>query len=666
MKFYNDFLRDNEIICLSLSLNEIKIEELGKATFENVCQALKNLKKDKEIRECLILQKCNCVELYAIGKKNLKEKLIGFWKNNSNGFNDDMIDRINLIKDERVFEHLFKTGCGLKSLLIGDTQVLGQVRMARKIALESDAIGPILNTLFSYVGKVDNRIRSETNFHRGYSSIERLVTKIIQDRFHKDIKISIVGTGDTGRLILKFLIELGFSDITISNRTFKSAQELQEKYNVKVERFDNYRNLLSRDIVIFATNSPNYLVNQEDVRSLKENVIIDVGNPPNVDPVIKNYTELINLDSIKKRAELVLENRIKEMPKVEKIIVEELERLKNKIGLSLMDRSIAQNIKTFNLDLKNENLKSIFIIRGHIFGYIRDFLRKRDFIEVQTPTILTIATEPVKKADEELFQVNWYGKRAFLRQSVQLHKQILVISGFNKIFEIGPFWRAEKRTTMQHLSEAWSLDVEMRDIKSYHQIMKLLEDLIYYIIHQLKIKDKNYLKTLDIKINSLVQPFLCITYYDALKLLNDNNVSISDGEEIGIVREYKLYEILKEKFQDKADIFFIKDFPNTIKKFYTKPLGSHLTKTFDLIFRGWKLASGAQRETDYKRLVEKIKTNGLNVNKYKFYLNIFKNKSVPSHGGFGMGLDRLVARILNLENVKQTVLFPRTERNFVP
>lgn len=665
MNIYIDFLANNEIICLSISLNDVKIEDLGRFTFNNVKESLQKLREIDGIEECLILQKCNCVEIYAIGRKEIKEELIEFWEHNSNKFDGSLIDKIHVFRGEKVFEHLLKTGCGLKSLLIGDAQVLGQIRMARKIALEIGTIGTVLDTVFNYVRKVDNRVRIETNFHKGYTSIERSVVDIIKRNFSKKCKISIIGLGQTGELILKSLMDSKFSNITISNRTLKTAERLKKKYNTKIEFFENYLKLLSdSDLVIFATNSPKYLINKEDIKLFRKDLsIIDIGNPPNVNPLITE--SIINLDNIKKNSTSTLENRMKEVPKVNKIIFEELDKLKHKIELSLINKDISKNISSFDINNSRDNYKTIFILRCHIINYIREFLKRKGFIEVQTPFIMTIPTDPVKNPNEELFQVKWYGKRAFLRQSVQLHKQMLIISGFDKIFEIGPFWRAEKKQTKRHLSEAWSLDVEMKNIKNHYNIMEILEELICYVINQLRRKDNKYLKTLNINLNT-PKSFPHISYDNAIMILNENNIKISNGEDIGVEREYKLYEILKKKFGERADLFFVENYPNTIKKFYTKPLDNKLTRTFDLIFKGWELSSGAQRETDYEKIIDKMKMNNLKIKKYNFYLNMFKNNDVPNHGGFGMGLDRFIAKLLNLEDVTQVVLFPRTQHIFVP
>ena len=128
MKIYDEFLKNNEIICLSLSLNDIPIEKLGKVTFDDIEKTLRRMKVNKGVEECVILQKCNCVELYAVGIGNLEKVLIDFWRLHSNNFENNLIKKINIIKGEKVLGHLLRTGCGLKSLLVGEYCILPVIK----------------------------------------------------------------------------------------------------------------------------------------------------------------------------------------------------------------------------------------------------------------------------------------------------------------------------------------------------------------------------------------------------------------------------------------------------------------------------------------------------------------------------------------------------------
>ena len=152
---------------------------------------------------------------------------------------------------------------------------------------------------------------------------------------------------------------------------------------------------------------------------------------------------------------------------------------------------------------------------------------------------MTIATDPVKNPSDERFEVNWYGKKAFLRQSVQLHKQMLIIGGMDKIFEIGMFWRAEGKNTYRHLDEAWGLDIEIRNSTSHHQIMNYLEVMIKDVFKKLEKYDKPLFKKIKIEEPKNNGNFPRITYAEAIQLLKEKGIFIEHGEDIGVEREMK-------------------------------------------------------------------------------------------------------------------------------
>ena len=316
------------------------------------------------------------------------------------------------------------------------------------------------------------------------------------------------------------------------------------------------------------------------------------------------------------------------------------------------------------LDLRHERSQLIFIIRSFVFSKIRNYLSRRKFLEVHLPRIVTTSTDPPKDPGKELFSVDWFGQEAFLAQSVQLHKQMMMAAGFNRIYELGPFWRAEEKNSTRHLCEAWSLDIELAFIKSEEDIMNLLENLVVYINRNvIKKYGKSVKGLLGINIKPLSCPFERIAYDEAVDILQKNKVKIIWGEDLGLVRERKLGEIVRKK---NCEIFFIHRYPSTVKKFYVKLCDNpKYTRTFDLDFGGWEICSGAQRETNLKTLLSRIKEKGLKKEKYDNYLEIFR-LGVPPHGGFGLGVDRLITKILGLNDIKEVVMFPRTREQLLP
>ncbi len=244
----------------------------------------------------------------------------------------------------------------------------------------------------------------------------------------------------------------------------------------------------------------------------------------------------------------------------------------------------------------------------------------------------------------------------FLRQSNQLHKQMLILSGFDRIYEYGPMWRAEERLTPRHLSEAWCLDVEMVDVKNVRELIMFVGNLLNIVTASLA--DTGEIRSDDI-IDKTMKTF---EYHEVVSLLNQEKILYEYGKDFGYEIELKLGEIVKKIY--KIDIFAVTHYPSDVKKFYTKSSKGH-TETFDIFYKGWEISSGAIRENNYKKLINNIKMSGLDLSKYLFYIDSFKNNS-RSHGGFCLGIDRILAKMKDKDNVKEFVLYPRNKEAIIP
>ena len=236
---------------------------------------------------------------------------------------------------------------------------------------------------------------------------------------------------------------------------------------------------------------------------------------------------------------------------------------------------------------------------------------------------------------------------------------MIVASGLSKIYEIGPFWRSETNQSYRHLQETIGLDVEFSQPESVEEIYGLAYSVIVEVKNHIqkiyKIKNKNF----------VIPDFSSvpiITYKEAVDTLNLKGHHIAFGEDLGLTGELKLGQIIKRRYN--SDIIVIKNYPDTIKKFYTKKIGNGLTETFDIILSGWEIVSGAIRETDRSVVEKSMNLSGINPQNYDFYLSIIDNSI--SHGGFGLGVDRLIAKILGLEMVTDAVVFPRTFKTLIP
>jgi len=311
------------------------------------------------------------------------------------------------------------------------------------------------------------------------------------------------------------------------------------------------------------------------------------------------------------------------------------------------------------LDLRDTKRTAIFKLRSAINYYIREYLQQNNFIEMQTPKLVGSGAE----GGATLFSLDYYGKKAYLSQSQQLYKQMLLAAGLDKVYEIGPTFRAENSHTARHLAEFTHFDFEMAFIKDENDIMKLIEDLFIYTTTKLNTHNKKELQILKLNIELPKVPFPRVTYADALKMLAKEGIKLKVGEDIGTEDEKKLGELVEKKYKTKA--YFITKFPYVIKPFYIMKDGKTFSRAFDFEYNGEELASGGQREHNYEKLTSQIKGKGLKLNDFEDYLNTFKF-GIPAHGGFGLGIDRLVKNLLNLDNIREAVLFPRDPERLSP
>lgn len=321
------------------------------------------------------------------------------------------------------------------------------------------------------------------------------------------------------------------------------------------------------------------------------------------------------------------------------------------------------------IDLRLSQNFNIFKLKADICKLYREYLNKIDFIEVQTPKLLGCKSE----GGADVFEVLYFDKKAYLAQSPQLYKQMLINSDFNRVYEIGPVFRAENSFTHRHLTEFTGLDLEMSlsPFEDYHQIIKLAWNLLEYIIknlkyqHDLVISDEPVI----IKFTKAIQ---------ILQNLNIRNSSIKDSD-LNSKEEKILGKYIKDKYN--SDLFVIDQYPLSLRPFYTMPSNPKILQTFfpskndykkgqysrsfDIILRGTEISSGAQRINDHKTLLNSMIGNNINPDNLKDYLNSFKNGSLK-HGGFGLGLERMVCLIVGTHNVKDASLFPRDPNRINP
>ncbi len=321
-----------------------------------------------------------------------------------------------------------------------------------------------------------------------------------------------------------------------------------------------------------------------------------------------------------------------------------------------VDADIDTRLNNRFMDLRKPEIAAIFKIRSKILSAGREFLLKNGFIEIHTPKIIASASE----GGTELFPISYFDREAYLAQSPQLYKQMMMSSGFDRVYEITNYFRAEEHDTRRHLNEVVAIDAEISFIKDENDVMGFLEGLILSIIKSAA-ECKTELDILKKEIN-VPGDIKKITYDKALKLLEENGKVVPWGADIDTEGEKFLGDIVMKRYN--SGLCFITRYPLRIKPFYTMPHDSEYSRSFDLEYKGVEISSGGQRIHDYNLLVERIKECNLNPENFGFYLNAFRY-GMPPHGGFGLGIERVMMQLLDL-SIREVVLFPRDRHRLTP
>ncbi|MEM0232494.1 MAG: aspartate--tRNA(Asn) ligase [Candidatus Nezhaarchaeales archaeon] len=316
--------------------------------------------------------------------------------------------------------------------------------------------------------------------------------------------------------------------------------------------------------------------------------------------------------------------------------------------------SLDERLDNRVVDLRKPRNMVIFKFQHVLLRYIRKFLDDNGFIEVFTPKLIATATE----GGAALFPIAYFDKEAFLAQSPQLYKEQLS-SVFERVYEIGPLFRAEESQTDRHVSEYIGVDVEVA-FATYEEVMRLLEEMLVYSTSRAVEELEEELRSVELSFLKLERPFPRITYDEALSILAEKGVKIEWGEDLSTEAERKLGEEFKGPY-------FIVDWPTRIKPFYImpKPDNPDLSLSFDLMIGRMEVASGGQRIHDKDLLISRLKSSGLEPESFKHHLKCF-DWGIPPHSGWGLGLARLVMMLLGLSDVREAILYPRDRWRLVP
>jgi aspartyl-tRNA synthetase len=379
------------------------------------------------------------------------------------------------------------------------------------------------------------------------------------------------------------------------------------------------------------------------------------------DKIFNSITELGREDCVSVSGKAV---KAKQAPGGLEIVPEKIEvvaKSEAKLPIDVFGKIESGKDKRFDyrwMDIRDPKLQAVFRVKAVALKYIREYFELAGFVEVQTPVIQAAGAE----GGATMFPVIYYQKEAFLRQSPQLYKQMLMASGLDRVSEIGPAFRAEKFHTSRHVSEFLSVDFEQAWIESEEDLMSTLENMVVHSLKGIAKECKSELEMLgkkEVKIPKL--PLLRLTYEEIIEMLKKTGIKMEWGDDLEDASEKKLGEIMAKRGHEW---YFITKFPSKIKPFYIM-LDGPVSRGMDLDYKGMEMASGGQREHRPDVLKKVMKQKGLDPHKFEFYIDAFRY-GMPSHGGIGFGVERMVEKILGLPDIKEAILFPRTPDRMVP
>ena len=323
--------------------------------------------------------------------------------------------------------------------------------------------------------------------------------------------------------------------------------------------------------------------------------------------------------------------------------------------------SLDTRLEWRSLELRRPETGAIFKIENALLQGFEGFLQGSGFIRAFTPSILG----GVSEGGSEVFKLDFYGRPAFLRQDPQLHRQLTIAGGFDRIYDLGTNWRAELSHTPRHLSEHRTIAPEMGFIKDERDVMRLEEEMVVRGVERVIDQCPEELALLKVKLDAPKTPFPVVDFPEVYGTLEKIGKGVARGQDIDDPTQRALAAHLKE--ETGSDFFFLNRFPSALKPFYVMKVDDdpEFARSTDLVFRGLELSSGGQREHRHDRIVEQIREKGFGPESLKWFTEPFRY-GVPPHGGFSFGIERFTAYLLGIENVKEAALFPRDPERLQP
>ncbi|RLI56823.1 MAG: aspartate--tRNA(Asn) ligase [Candidatus Thorarchaeota archaeon] len=342
-------------------------------------------------------------------------------------------------------------------------------------------------------------------------------------------------------------------------------------------------------------------------------------------------------------------------------IINTSERIPIDIVEGKVDIDLDTRLNNRILDLRRPHTNAIFRIQFNLVRFAREYLQNEGFMEIHTPKIVAEATE----GGANLFEIKYFDRKAYLAQSPQFYKQLMLLAGFGRVFEIAPVFRAEKHNTRRHVNEYTSFDVEMAWISGVEDVMQMEEEMLHYAFEKTREHAASELELLEVDLTVPSLPFKRIKYAEAIDLVNETGKDLSLTDDLDPECERILGELFPEKYG--TDLVFITHYPLELRPAYTMPslTDEGMTESFDLTYKGMEITTGGQRIHLQDLLVERFKAKGFDPEAFSFYLDPFKF-GAPPHGGLGLGVERLTMQLLGIENIREAVLLPRDRDRLTP
>ncbi len=387
--------------------------------------------------------------------------------------------------------------------------------------------------------------------------------------------------------------------------------------------------------------------------------------------ILPNYTETLEVGkTLRNEFAVKVNGKVNKRP--ERNIKEgilngdlELEILEIEVLASAAPLPFDISLSGYNLDLTTEldnraivlrqpKVQAIFKIEETVIDSFREFMKQNMFFEFQAPSMVPATAE----GGAEVFQIDYFSKKAYLSQSPQLYKQI-VMSAFERCFSVNKVFRAEPSSTTRHLTEIVSLDAEMAFIESWTDVRDMAENTVKYILEQVKIKNTEHIKLLEAELPVMIDKTPTLTLKEVQERIFEVYKRDVRGEkDTNAQDEREICEIIKK--ETGSDFVFIYGYPTRKKPFYVYPNPNEpeYNEGMDLICRGVEWLSGGRRINDYEQLTKHVELWNMDPTKVKMFLEAFKY-GVPPEGGFAFGAERITMQLLGLKNIREACIFPR-------